>query len=84
MRRRAVLLPAVLSLLVAVACASSQPDARTAVSSQPAAATVYITKTGTKYHADGCRHLAKSRIPIALDEAKKKGYEPCSVCQPPR
>jgi len=25
---------------------------------------VYITKTGNKYHRDGCRYLSKSKIPI--------------------
>jgi competence protein ComEC len=45
--------------------------------------TVYVTNTGTKYHAAGCRHLSKSKIPISLSQAKQK-YEPCSVCNPPR
>lgn len=43
---------------------------------------VYITKTGTKYHRDGCRHLTKSKIPIPLKEAVIS-YSPCSVCNPP-
>lgn len=46
--------------------------------------TVYITRTGEKYHRDGCRYLSKSKIPISLAEAKARGYEPCSVCNPPR
>lgn len=45
--------------------------------------TVYITKSGKKYHLDGCKFLAKSKIPISLSEAKAKGYTPCSVCNPP-
>lgn len=45
---------------------------------------VYITKTGEKYHQDGCRYLSKSRIPINLSDAKSQGYTPCSVCNPPR
>lgn len=45
--------------------------------------TVYITKTGEKYHAEGCRHLAKSKIPISLIDAKNSGYEPCKTCRPP-
>ena len=45
--------------------------------------TVYITNTGKKYHATGCRHLAKSRISISLSDAKAKGFAPCSVCSPP-
>ena len=43
---------------------------------------VYITKTGEKYHSFGCRYLRKSCIPIPLTEAKRRGYTPCSVCEP--
>lgn len=48
----------------------------------PATAGVYITRTGEKYHADGCRYLASSRIAVTLADAKARGYEPCSVCRP--
>jgi hypothetical protein len=47
----------------------------------PQSQTVYITRTGHKYHRDGCRYL-KSRIPISLQEAKRQ-YSPCKVCMPP-
>lgn len=42
--------------------------------------TVYGTKTGKKYHENGCRHLSKSKIPMSLDKAIKKGLTPCKVC----
>jgi hypothetical protein len=45
---------------------------------------VSAAASGTKYHADGCRFLAESKVPCALAEAKKKGLEPCSVCNPPK
>lgn len=45
--------------------------------------TVYITNSGAKYHADGCRFLSKSRIPISLEDAKAK-FQPCAVCNPPK
>jgi len=45
--------------------------------------TVYITRTGSKYHRNGCRYLGQSKIPISLKDAKKH-YGPCSVCKPPR
>jgi micrococcal nuclease len=45
--------------------------------------TVYITRTGAKYHRAGCRYLSKSMIPISLEGANKM-YSPCSVCNPPR
>lgn len=44
--------------------------------------TVYATRTGTKYHRAGCRHLARSQIPMPLKEAAAR-YGPCSVCAPP-
>ena len=43
--------------------------------------TVYVTKSGTKYHRANCSHL-KSKIPILLSDAEKR-YTPCSVCHPP-
>ncbi|MBT3319103.1 MAG: hypothetical protein HN948_02875 [Clostridia bacterium] len=43
---------------------------------------VYSTKTGKKYHIDGCSHLSKSKIPISLDQAQQQGLTPCSVCYP--
>lgn len=44
------------------------------------AQTVYITRTGEKYHRSGCQYLRKSCIPISLSEAQSLGYEPCSRC----
>jgi micrococcal nuclease len=51
--------------------------------SSPRAATVYVTRTGTKYHAAGCRHLARSQIPMALADAARQ-FGLCAVCGPPR
>ena len=45
--------------------------------------TVYVTRTGKKYHREGCSSLRRSKIPISLAEAKL-GYGPCSRCNPPR
>jgi len=44
--------------------------------------TVYITKTGVKYHRDDCPHLRKSKIPMTKGDAKKKGYGQCDICRP--
>ena len=41
--------------------------------------TVYITKTGSKYHRLGCRFLSHSCIAISLEDAQAR-YSPCSVC----
>ncbi|MBL6446096.1 hypothetical protein JMN32_07245 [Fulvivirga sp. 29W222] len=43
---------------------------------------VYITKTGSKYHDETCQYLSHSKYPIALIDAKERGYEPCKVCKP--
>jgi micrococcal nuclease len=44
--------------------------------------TVYVTRTGVKYHRASCRYLARSQIPMALADAAAR-YSPCSVCRPP-
>ena len=49
----------------------------------PQEGTVYVTKTGKKYHRDGCSSLRRSKIPIALADAKLR-YGPCSRCNPPQ
>jgi len=74
----------------AVSCVYVTTTEVTEVSEEPAPAPaenkevmVYITKTGSKYHRAGCRYLSKSSIPISLEDAKARGYTPCSVCGPP-
>jgi len=44
--------------------------------------TVYVTKSGAKYHRAGCRYLRNGSIPTALGDAAK-AHTPCSVCKPP-
>jgi hypothetical protein len=61
----------VLLLLFVVSIAHSQGDP-----------TVYITKTGSKYHRAGCSYLKKSTIAVKLSEASVS-YSPCSRCNPP-
>ena len=58
------------------------PFAVVAAKDDPATITVYITRTGEKYHRDGCRFLSRSRIPMPLKEAAKR-FTPCKVCKPP-
>ncbi len=41
--------------------------------------TVYITNTGKKYHALGCRYL-HSKTAVSLSWARSNGYTPCSFC----
>lgn len=42
--------------------------------------TVYVGKTGSKYHYRGCRTLKGGGIPISLDEALAQGRTACKVC----
>lgn len=42
--------------------------------------TVYIGKTGTKYHKKSCTTLNGNGIPISLDEALAEGRTPCKRC----
>jgi len=60
-----------------------RPEVQPAAPQQSASSdTVYITKSGRKYHREGCRFLSKSQTPIGRREAESQGYTPCSVCQP--
>lgn len=59
-------------LLITVACSSQPAEAQT----------VYITKSGEKYHRESCQYLRKSKIATTLADAKVRGYIPCSVCKP--
>ena len=52
-----------------------------ALDETPQEVTVYVTRTGKKYHRGGCRYLRRSKIPISLEAAKQR-YGPCSVCRP--
>jgi hypothetical protein len=41
--------------------------------------TVYVTRTGSKYHRGGCRYLRSSAIATSLADARHS-YSACSVC----
>lgn len=45
-------------------------------------ATVYVTKSGKKFHREDCTSLSKSKIPMLFEEASKKNYTPCGLCKP--
>ena len=81
------LLTLLISLALFLASASALPPAPQPAPQQSAQTkeiTVYITRTGKKYHRAGCSYLRSSSIPISLKEAKARGYTPCSRCRPPR
>lgn len=64
-------------MFVLVGCGTSTPTASSVDSK-----TVYITKTGSKYHDSGCSYLSKSKIEITLSDAKSRGFSACSKCNP--
>jgi len=85
MKRRLLLLlalwlfwpsPGVVSMLPA-----QQPAAQ--MSQDATSETVYIMRSGNRYHRDGCRFLSQNKIKTTVKEAQAGGYTPCKVCRPP-
>ena len=56
-----------ISLLLASVCLTLGGGFVLAHQDAPGSTTVYITKTGTKYHQAGCSSLSRSAIPMRLD-----------------
>ena len=84
MKRIVVTFLAALVVVLSLSGATAFPTIAVAAQSQqdPARITVYVTRTGAKYHRDGCRYLSRSKIPMSLKEAAKR-FTPCRVCKPP-
>lgn len=97
MKRGTALLLAVVWLVSACACGTDPYDpegvvrqsaevvstGQRRVDTEDQTILVYVTDTGSKYHAEGCQYLSQSCIPMDLEEAQKS-YEPCSKCHPPK
>lgn len=62
------------------ATTSSSASSASKASSTTNPQTVYVTKTGKKYHNDGCSSLKKSKIAMSLSETEAEGYTPCKNC----
>lgn len=45
---------------------------------------VHRTKTGKKYHREGCEYLQESDLELSLEEARELGLTPCRKCEPPQ
>ena len=73
-------LAAVWLIALAVPSVLAQSKAETAQVS--ASTPVLISRTGTKYHREGCSTLRNGGISTTLGEASTRG-EPCKVCRPP-
>jgi len=44
--------------------------------------TVYVTRTGRKFHRKDCGSLRSGSRAILREEALKSGYTPCALCKP--
>jgi len=60
------------------------PKDQTAAQTENDQLTVYVTESGARYHLSSCRTLRGNGRAISLADAKRRGYTPCKVCQPPR
>lgn len=61
---------------------STTTSSKSAVSNPDTSATVYVTKTGDKYHRSSCSYLRNSKISINKNDAISQGYTACSRCNP--
>ena len=50
--------------------------------SGPDTGTVYITKSGKKYHREDCKTLKSTPIAVSRTEAESRGLKPCGYCKP--
>jgi len=74
---------AILSVIAAAfAFARVAPHSAPAAEQSRQGTIVYVTKTGSKYHREGCQYLRQSKIPMPLSQAASR-YGPCSRCRPP-
>lgn len=58
-----------------------QTTTTSAPEDEPEGETVYITKSGKRYHKADCRHIAGRDVKeITIAEAEEDGYTPCKDC----
>ena len=60
-----------------------QADERSTADGAGDETTVYVTPRGRKYHRRDCQHVRSGATAMSVEEAKKRGYTPCSRCKPP-
>ena len=72
-----------LLLLIVLGCGRDSPTVSDQAVTPPApqSRTVFVTRTGEKYHSSTCIHLSNSKIPISIEEAVGT-YSACTVCRP--
>ena len=78
LRRIFFLLAIVLSVAVPSVTAQTARHVHPAVQTRDC--TVYITRTGHRYHRAGCSYLRRGAMQSTRSEAIKRGYTPCKRC----
>lgn len=53
----------------------------TKLAPEPKERTVFLTKSGSKYHTKDCRYYSSSCTEVPISLARKE-HEPCKVCEP--
>jgi hypothetical protein len=74
--QRVLLLGALVAPLAPTSAAPREPASTT----QKQECTVYITRTGKRYHRAGCHYLHHGAVAMTREEALKRGLTPCHVC----
>ncbi len=69
---------------VPISSPGTEKEANLEESNQLQDITVYVTKTGKKYHLADCSSIKNrsTKIDISLEDAIRIGYEPCLICRP--
>jgi len=63
--------------MLAVPAPAASPGA---ASKQPQV--VWVSRSGNKFHRQGCSKLGRNPSPMPVDKAKEAGYSPCLMCNP--
>lgn len=79
MDRRFISACFIVAALLAVAPSPATPHEPERVS-ETKDCTVYITRTGSKYHRSGCSSLRYSRVAVTRSQAIAAGYTACKRC----
>jgi hypothetical protein len=84
LRRRlfASLALALLTLSIVAVGASCTKKQRIVSAAEASSVTVYLTRTGKRYHDEGCSSLSKSKRAVTLEYAAPR-FGPCANCRPP-
>ncbi|MFD0751281.1 hypothetical protein ACFQZS_14115 [Mucilaginibacter calamicampi] len=82
MRKYLLMLVAVLTVAISQPSFAQTKSKKTTKKQVQKEVTVYITRTGAKYHSEYCSYLRRSSIPIGKRDAMSQGFDACSRCNP--